>query len=103
MRAWVLRSMSERRRIQTTGQGPESSHSFKECVTAHWSSDGAWIIIGHKRPAEAVGSRKGSVGEHSSVAEGRGTTPSGDAGKANVGMSNDKEGEKPSRRKTKDS
>jgi hypothetical protein len=25
-----------------------SSHSFKECVTAHWSSDRASIIIGHQ-------------------------------------------------------
>ncbi len=32
-----------------------SSHSFKECVTAHQSSDPAWIIIGHKSAAEAVG------------------------------------------------
>ena len=44
-----------------------------------------------------------SVGEHSSAGEGWGTTPSGGAGKANVGMSNDKGGEKPSRRKTEGS
>jgi hypothetical protein len=25
-----------------------SSNSFKECVTAHWSSDRASIIIGHQ-------------------------------------------------------
>ena len=31
-----------------------SSHSFEECVTAHQSSDSAWIIIGHKSGAEAV-------------------------------------------------
>ena len=33
-----------------------SSHSFEECVTAHQSSDSAWIIHGHKSNAEAVGS-----------------------------------------------
>ena len=32
-----------------------SSHSFKECVTAHQSSGPAWIIHGHKSAAEAVG------------------------------------------------
>ena len=32
-----------------------SSHSFKECVTAHWSSVGARRMIGHKPCAEAVG------------------------------------------------
>ena len=33
-----------------------SSHSFEECVTAHQSSDSAWIIIGHKSGAEAMDS-----------------------------------------------
>ena len=42
-----------------------------------------------------------SVGEHSSGAEGRGTTSAGASRKANVGISNDKGGEKPPRRKTK--
>ena len=42
-----------------------------------------------------------SVGEHSSDAEGRGATSSGVSGKANVGISNDKTGEIPVRRKTK--
>lgn len=42
-----------------------------------------------------------SVGEHSSDAEGIGTTNTGVSGKANVGISNDKGGEKPPRRKTK--
>ncbi len=31
-----------------------SSHSSKECVTAHQSSGPAWIIIGHKSGAEDV-------------------------------------------------
>ena len=44
---------------------------------------------------------KVSVGEHSIGVEGTGTTVSGAAGKANVGISNDKEGEIPSRHKTK--
>ena len=38
--------------------------SFKECVTAHWSSSPAWIINGHKRFTEALGFRNESVGEH---------------------------------------
>ena len=33
-----------------------SSHSFKECVIAHWSSDCAPIIIGTKHSTEAMGS-----------------------------------------------
>ena len=44
-----------------------SSHSFKECVTAHWSSDPAWIIHGRKRFTEAVEYvwKDVLVGEHS--------------------------------------
>ena len=41
------------------------------------------------------------VGEHSMGEEGKGTTLAGAYGKANVGISNDKAGEKPARRKTK--
>ena len=41
------------------------------------------------------------VGEHSSGAEWGGATPPGASGKANVGISNDKGGENPPRRKTK--
>ena len=41
------------------------------------------------------------VGEHSMGVEGKGTTFAGAYGKANVGISNDKAGEKPARRKTK--
>jgi hypothetical protein len=46
-----------------------SSHSFKECVIAHWSSDCAPIIIGTKHLTEASGSI-GAVGEHSIGGEG---------------------------------
>ena len=42
-----------------------------------------------------------SVGEHSIGVEGIGTTYSGAYGKANVGISNDKGGEMPPRRKVK--
>ena len=42
-----------------------------------------------------------SVGEHSSGVEGLRTTQAGASRKANVGISNDKGGEKPPRRKTK--
>ena len=31
-----------------------SSHSFKECVIAHWSSDAALTIIGTKHFAEIM-------------------------------------------------
>ena len=51
--------------------------------------------------AEAVGYHKISVGEHSSDAEDYGTTMVGVSRKANVGISNDKEREMRSRRKTK--
>ena len=42
-----------------------------------------------------------SVGEHSSDVEGKRTTLAGVSRKANVGISNDKGGENPPRRKTK--
>ena len=51
--------------------------------------------------AEAAGHLMMSVGEHSSDVEGMRTTHAGVAGKANVGISNDKECEMHSRRKTK--
>ena len=41
------------------------------------------------------------VGEHSMCVEGGKTIAAGAYGKANVGISNDKAGEKPARRKTK--
>ena len=43
------------------------------------------------------------VGEHSNVVESKGVSRSGDVRKANVGISNDKESEKLSRRKTQGS
>ena len=51
--------------------------------------------------AEAVGHSNVSVGEHSVGVEWKGTTFPGAYGKANVGISNDKEREMRSRRKTK--
>ena len=51
--------------------------------------------------AEAAGHLRMSVGEHSSGVEGMRTTHAGVVGKANVGISNDKECEMHSRRKTK--
>ena len=51
--------------------------------------------------AEAAGHQMMSVGEHSSGVEGMKTIHAGAAGKANVGISNDKECEMHSRRKTK--
>ena len=82
-----------------------SSHSFEECVTAHQSSGPAWIIIGHKPGAEAVGRPfwGASVGEHSGRRRSRPARVGGGPGKANVGISNDKGGGNPPRRKTKGS
>ena len=54
-----------------------------------------------KPAAEATGYIIVSVGEHSSGLEAEGTTFGGASGKANVGISNDKECEMHSRRKTK--
>ena len=51
--------------------------------------------------AEAAGHHMMSVGEHSSSVEDKQTMPVGATGKANVGISNDKECEMHSRRKTK--
>ena len=51
--------------------------------------------------AEAAGHLRMSVGEHSSGVEGMRTTHAGASGKANVGISNDKECEMLSRRKSK--
>ncbi len=59
------------------------------------------MIIGYKQRTEAVGTFKGSVGEHSIQRRRRAARHSGAYGKANVGISNDKEGAIPSRRKTK--
>ncbi len=52
-----------------------SSHSFKECVIAHWSSDCAPTILGTKHFTEAAGFNdslliNGAVGEHSTGSEG---------------------------------
>ena len=54
-----------------------------------------------KPAAEAEGRLMTPVGEHSGGAEAAGTTCGGASGKANVGISNDKECEMHSRRKTK--
>ena len=77
-----------------------SSHSFKECVTAHWSSDRASIINGHQVIHRSYGLVI-VVGEHSVCDEGMTASCAGADRKANVGMSNDKAGEKPAHRKTK--
>ncbi len=53
-----------------------------------------------KPAAEAEGRLVAPVGEHSGCAEAAGTTRGGAAGKANVGISNDKERGMRSRRKT---
>ena len=59
------------------------------------------MIIGYKQRTEAVGTFRGSVGEHSILRRRRAARHSGAYGKAKVAISNEKEGEIPSRRKTK--
>ena len=107
-----LRSRNRRRVEGNNEVGPQrqpgcwlgSSHSFKECVTAHWSSGPAWIIIGHKRGAEDVGSAMRQAGRGAFRFRRRSSArDAGGVGKANAGMSNDKRGGKPRRRKTKGS
>ena len=46
-----------------------SSHTFKECVIAHWSSDSAPKMSGAKRDTEALDVRKHVVEEHWMLAE----------------------------------
>ena len=46
-----------------------SSHTFKECVIAHWSSDSAPKMSGAKRDTEALDVRKHVVEEHCVRAE----------------------------------
>ena len=79
-----------------------SSHSFKECVTAHWSSDRAQIIIGHQAyyrsygPDFMSGGRRAFLFQQSCIAR-----YGGETGKENVGISNDNADEKSAHRKTK--
>ncbi len=103
-----LRPPSAGRVEGNNGEGPQrqlgcwlgSSHSVKVCVTAHQSSGPAWIIIGHKPAAEAMDvARHGRGAFHGRRR--RASRRSGAHGKANVGISNDKGGGKPPRRKTK--
>ena len=66
-----------------------SSHPFKECVTAHWSSGHAPTIHGAKHGAEAAGSFQW-IGRGASRPRGsRGATPCGAAGSENAGMSSE--------------
>ena len=66
-----------------------SSHPFKECVTAHWSSGHAPTIYGAKHGAEAAG-RTLSVGRGASPARRRRRATDGGAqGSEDAGMSNE--------------
>ena len=58
------------------------------------------MMNGYKRGTEAQ-EYTVLVGEHSNLRRRSAVRQAGAFGKANVGISNDKEGEKPSRRKTK--
>ena len=59
------------------------------------------MIIGYQALNRRRGMRKASVGEHSIQRRRLAARHAGAYGKANVGISNDKEGGMPSRRKTK--
>ena len=80
-----------------------SSHSFKECVTAHWSSDRASMMNGHQVNYRSYGeSRKREEGRGAFYVQRIiGVSLFGAHRKANVGISNDNPGEKPGHRKTK--
>ena len=60
-------------------------------------------MIGNKQKAEAAGSRKRAVGERSCQLRRRPERVAGAAGSEYAGLSNDKAGENPARRKPKDS
>ena len=67
-----------------------SSHPFKECVIAHWSSGHAPTIHGGKHRAEAADRNVGSGGRGASrQGRSRGTTPGGPAGSEDAGMSSE--------------
>ena len=80
-----------------------SSHSFKECVIAHWSIIAApRIQRGSSTPPKPrTSSLLGVVGERSVRDEARPTRTCGQAGIDHAGMSNEKAGESPARRKPK--
>jgi hypothetical protein len=65
-----------------------SSHSFKECVIAHWSSDTAPIMLGTKRFTEGMGFER--IGRGAFRRRRRyNVSCAGAYGRANVGISND--------------
>jgi hypothetical protein len=76
---------------------------FKECVIAHWSSALAPIILGTKLYTEAADSPiyRRVVGEHSINRRRCIARCAGGDGKEDAGISSDKTGEKPVRRKSK--
>ena len=76
--------------------------SFKECVTAHWSSGLAPKMIGAKFITEAAASASGGgVGERSMLGRRATVRTSGACRREYAGMSSEKTGEIPVRRKPK--
>ena len=67
-----------------------SSHTFKECVIAHWSSDSAPKITGAKLCTEAVGCINTSVEEQCVNDEAKGVSHGGDYTRENAGMSSER-------------
>ena len=66
-----------------------SSHPFKECVTAHWSSGHAPTIYGAKHGAEAADRTQSGGRGASRQGRSRGTTRGGPAGSEDAGMSSE--------------
>ena len=66
-----------------------SSHPFKECVTAHWSSGHAPTRYGAKHGAEAADRTQSGGRGASRQGRSRGTTPGGPAGSEDAGMSSE--------------
>lgn len=86
---------------QTIGMLAQRQPSFKQCVTADLSSEFAPKKIGTKSYAEVVDLRKRVVEERSNVGRSLKGTEDGRIRSENPGMSNDKQGENPYRRKDK--
>ena len=89
--------------LRQPGRWLRSSHTFKECVIAHWSSGNAPKMNGAKRSAEAVGCQNASVGERSALGGSTRASGGGRSGSENVGLSNANIGENPMPRKPKGS
>ena len=72
-----------------------SSHAFKECVTAHWSSGHAPTIHGAQAQHRSGGSESQMVGELSALRRSGPARSRGARGGENAGMSNESRARNP--------